>query len=61
MRIIAYTLILIYSIYLQEKDNHKSNEFLHRQGQAAEPNIQAEEKAYNQILDGRRKIRFFLL
>ena len=61
MRIIAYTLILIYSIYLQEKDNYKSNEFLHRQGQAAEPNIQAEEKAYNQILDGRRKIRFFLL
>lgn len=61
MRVIAYTLILIYSIYLQEKDNSKNREFLERQGEAAEANIDAEEKAYNRLLEGRRKVRFFIL
>lgn len=32
-----------------------------RQGEAAEANIEAEEKAYNKLLDGRRKVRFFIL
>jgi hypothetical protein len=50
MRVIAYTLILIYSIYLQEKDNHNNKDFLQRQGEAAEANIEAEEKAYNRLL-----------
>lgn len=60
-RVIAYTLILIYSIYLQEKENHKNTSFLHRQADAAEANVEAEERAYNHLLEGRRKIRFFIL
>jgi hypothetical protein len=60
-RVVAYTLILIYSIYLQKGENEKNETFLVRQGEAAEANIEAEEKAYNKLLDGRRKIRFFIL
>jgi len=60
-RVIAYTLILIYSIYLQEKDNHKNTDFLKRQANAAEDNIEAEERAYKYLLEGRRKIRFLIL
>ena len=41
-RVIAYTLILVYSIYLQESENSKNEEYLVREGDAAEPNIEAE-------------------
>jgi hypothetical protein len=45
MRVIAYTLILIYSIYLQAADNNKNSTFLQIQSQAAETNLDAEEKS----------------
>jgi hypothetical protein len=41
-RIIAYTCILIYSIFLQNSENSKNERFLVRQGEAAEANIEAE-------------------
>jgi hypothetical protein len=50
LRVLAYTLILIYSIYLQSSENHKNEVFLVRQGEAAEANIDAEEKAYVKLL-----------
>ena len=40
-RVIAYTFILIYSIFLQEKENYLNEEYLTRQGEAAEPNYEA--------------------
>lgn len=49
-RVFAYTLILLYSIYLQEKENAKNTSFLNRQKDAAEDNIEAEEKAYKHIM-----------
>ncbi len=61
LRVLAYTLILIYSIYLQSYENKKNEVFLVRQGEAAEANIDAEEKAYTKLLEGRRKNRFFYL
>ena len=60
-RVIAYTMILVYSIYLQSKQIWKNKEFLDRQKDSADDNFDAENKAYKHILDGRRKIRFFLL
>lgn len=42
MRVFAYTLIVIYSIILQEKENHKNKGFLYRQGESAETNVEAE-------------------
>ena len=60
-RVIAYTLILVYSIYLQSKEIKKNKDFLERQKESAEENFDAENKAYKHIIDGRRKIRFFLL
>jgi hypothetical protein len=59
--VVAYTLILVYSIYLQSAENRSNEAFLVRQGEAAEANIEAEEKAYNKLLEGRRKVRFFIL
>lgn len=49
-RVIAYTCILFYSIYLQNGENNKNKTFLVRQGEAAEANIEAEEKSYNKLL-----------
>ena len=60
-RVLAYTLILFYSIYLQKKDNSTHEEYLQRQSEAAEPNEEAEDAAARKLLAGRRKIRFFLL
>lgn len=60
-RVMAYTLILFYSIFLQNKQNTANEVFLQRQGQAAEANIPAEDAAYLKLLEGRRKIRFLIL
>lgn len=60
-RVVAYTLILVYSIYLQNAENGRNEEFLVRQGEAAEANVDAEEKAYARLLEGRRKVRFLIL
>lgn len=49
-RVVAYTLILVYSIYLQTVENSRNEEYLTRQGEAAEANIEAEEKAYGKLL-----------
>jgi hypothetical protein len=60
-RVMAYTLILFYSVFLQNRENKANETFLQRQGQAAEANIPAEEAAYTKMLEGRRKLRFIIL
>ena len=60
-RVIAYTLILLYSIYLQEKENNQNKKYLREQQRSVHENVMAEEKSFRHILEGRRRIRFFTL
>lgn len=59
-RIVAYFLILSYEIWLQKLENDKNIAFLQNQTPESE-DIEKENKAYVELIDGRRKNRFVFI